>query len=721
MQLEQKQTLSQKLVLTQTMRQSLDCLQLSAPELAEYVQEVALSNPLLDVQSPTYYETELPSEAAPAEREPLEVRETDSWRGITSSGMEDVQDFTAFLTREKTFRDHLTEQIGQMKLVDDELLRLCRFLIDCLDERGYLDCPLEELSREFDIPLFSLEQALFAVQMLDPPGVGARNLSECLTLQLAQGRSLDPLALKIARDGLEMLGKRNFSGLAVLLGVSVNEAKAAASKVLALNPIPSRSFAGSEQIAYVAPDAEFSVQQGQLVIELNERILPRLSVNAEYAALMNTSDDPEVQRYVKEKLSEAQALIKGVHTRCDTLIQMLTLIGREQHGFFCGGEALLPVTMQQLSEKMGVSTSTVSRAAQNKYIQFQGRIIPVRSFSPRRSAPTRQSRPTRSSSGCKASFAQRTRPRRSRTRRFVWRSRLSASRSAAAPSPSTARKWAFRPRPSAKSAERRARSNILSGGACSMASVYDRTDIYDLFDSPKKDAQTLSHWQTVFDGRPIRSALDVSIGTGSLTLPLGQLGVSLYGSDLSGSMLARCRKKADERGIAIDLRQSDFRDLTSHFDRSFDCVMSTGNSLAYVTNNEITGVLEQMDALVEPGGCLYFDLRNWDRIVGQKKRFYCYNPAFLPNGDRVNLMQVWDHLSDGSIVFNLVYTFERDNKIFQKERFEELYHPVPQKLLLDKLMQLGYQDIQVKAFPVQFGAFDIENTEWYCVLAHKAK
>lgn len=142
MQLEQKQTLSQKLVLTQTMRQSLDCLQLSAPELSEYVQEVALSNPLLDVQSPTYYETELPSETAPAEREPLEVRETDSWRGVTSSGMEDVQDFTAFLTREKTFRDHLTEQIGQMKLVDDELLRLCRFLIDCLDERGYLDAPL---------------------------------------------------------------------------------------------------------------------------------------------------------------------------------------------------------------------------------------------------------------------------------------------------------------------------------------------------------------------------------------------------------------------------------------------------------------------------------------------------------------------------------------------------------------------------------------------------
>lgn len=290
------------------------------------------------------------------------------------------QDFTAFLTREKTFRDHLTEQIGQMKLVDDELLRLCRFLIDCLDERGYLDCPLEELSREFDIPLFSLEQALFAVQMLDPPGVGARNLSECLTLQLAQGRSLDPLALKIARDGLEMLGKRNFSGLAVLLGVSVNEAKAAASKVLALNPIPSRSFAGSEQIAYVAPDAEFSVQQGQLVIELN-----RAHSAAPVRQRRIRRADEHERRPRGPALRERKALrstsphqgrphpLRHAHTDAHAH-------RARAHGFFCGGEALLPVTMQQLSEKMGVSTSTVSRAAQNKYIQFQGRIIPVRSF-----------------------------------------------------------------------------------------------------------------------------------------------------------------------------------------------------------------------------------------------------------------------------------------------------------------------------------------------------
>ena len=379
MKLEQSQSLSQKLVLTQNMRQSLDCLQLSAPELSEYVQEIALSNPLLDVQAPTYYETQLPSESPSAHDAP-EVREADTWQGVSPGRSGDAQtDFTAYLVREKTFRDHLNEQIGQMKLVDDELLRLCRFLIDCLDERGYLDCPLEDLSREFDIPLFSLEQALFAVQMLDPPGVGARNLTECLTLQLAQSRSFDALTLTIARDGLELLGRRDYSGLAELLGVSVSEAKDAAAKILALNPIPSRSFAGSEQIAYVAPDAVFSMQQGQLVIELNERILPRLSVNAEYSAL-SSSADPEVQRYVKEKLSEAQALIKGVHTRCDTLLQLIRLIADEQRDYFCSGGELVPITMQQVAEKMGMSTSTVSRAAQNKYIQFQGRTIPLRSF-----------------------------------------------------------------------------------------------------------------------------------------------------------------------------------------------------------------------------------------------------------------------------------------------------------------------------------------------------
>ena len=155
MELKQSHVLSQKLALTQTMRQSLDCLQLSAPELCEYVQDVALSNPLLDVCMPTYYETELPNEDMRSEYEQIELRSEETWRDMPR-GSGNALDISAVLTRELTFRDYLNEQIGQMRLVDDGMLQLCRFLIDCLDGRGYLDCPLEELSKEFCIPFFSL-------------------------------------------------------------------------------------------------------------------------------------------------------------------------------------------------------------------------------------------------------------------------------------------------------------------------------------------------------------------------------------------------------------------------------------------------------------------------------------------------------------------------------------------------------------------------------------
>lgn len=250
-----------------------------------------------------------------------------------------------------------------------------------------------------------------------------------------------------------------------------------------------------------------------------------------------------------------------------------------------------------------------------------------------------------------------------------------------------------------------------------MASLYDRADIYDLLENEKRYNITKEHWEQMLAGKSVHTLLDVSIGSGNLTLPLLDLGIRLYGSDLSEAMLDRCRKKARAREMEVDLRVSDFRELTKNFSQQFDCVASTGNSLAYVKNEEVLGVLEQMDAMVAPGCYLYFDLRNWDKIVRTKQRFYLYNPAFVED-TRVNLVQVWDYCPDGSMDFNLLYTFERDNRIVQKESFCEHYYPVPQKLLLDKLNAMGYRDMVIETFPVQFGKFT-DNTDWYCVMARK--
>ena len=223
-----------------------------------------------------------------------------------------------------------------------------------------------------------------------------------------------------------------------------------------------------------------------------------------------------------------------------------------------------------------------------------------------------------------------------------------------------------------------------------MGSLYDRAEIYDLIENEERFQVYRRHWQQILDGAGIRSLLDVSIGSGSVTLPLAELGVEVFGSDLSGAMLARCREKAARRGYKVELRESDFRDLSCWSGMKFDCVASTGNSLPYVSNGEVLSVLARMDALVREGGWL----------------------------SRVNLVQAWDYHPDDTMTFNLLYTFERDCKIFQKEIFEEHYFPIPRRLLLDGLSRLGYREIRQFCFPA-FVNRDAEEAEWYCVLARK--
>ena len=253
-----------------------------------------------------------------------------------------------------------------------------------------------------------------------------------------------------------------------------------------------------------------------------------------------------------------------------------------------------------------------------------------------------------------------------------------------------------------------------------MEKLYDRADIYDLLQTEQKDGYVRRHWETVLAGKDIHTLLDVSIGSGNQTLPLLELGVKVSGSDLSEAMLQRCREKAAARGHTLDLRVSDFRELEKNVPGPFDCVASTGNSLPYVTNGEVLYVLEQMDSLVQPGGYLYFDVRNWERILRTRQRFYLYNPVF--HGEiRVNLVQAWDYHTDGTMDFNLLFTFEKENKIVQKEIFQEHYHPISQRLLLDKLEKLGYEAPEIFCMPAYIGEFDPENHDWYAVIARKPR
>ena len=204
-----------------------------------------------------------------------------------------------------------------------------------------------------------------------------------------------------------------------------------------------------------------------------------------------------------------------------------------------------------------------------------------------------------------------------------------------------------------------------------MASIYQKADIYDLLEDREHIQTYKKHWETLLRGKDIHSVLDVSIGSGSVTLPLGEMGIELSGSDLSEDMIEKCGIKAQNAGYNMDLKCSDFRDLSCWEGKQFDCVASTGNSLPHVQNADVLKALEEMDSLVKANGYLYLDMRNWEKILHERNRFFLYNPVFVGE-DRVNLVQVWDYHADNSMTFNLLYTFEKDNHIFQKDTLKSL-------------------------------------------------
>lgn len=251
---------------------------------------------------------------------------------------------------------------------------------------------------------------------------------------------------------------------------------------------------------------------------------------------------------------------------------------------------------------------------------------------------------------------------------------------------------------------------------CAM-SMYDRADIYDLrFDRQMWNVMR-EHYRTVFAGTDIKSVLDCSIGSGNLTLELAEMEYQVTGSDLSEAMLARCKEKAQAKDLSVELFCSDFREVDKNAPGLYDCVMSTGNSLPYVSNEDVVRTLEGMDRLVRPGGYLYVDIRNWDRIVAEKQQYYFYRPVFH-DGLRVDTIQFWEHHPDGSITFHIVFRLERDGKTLRHEVFQELYHPMKRSLAESALERLGYTIERTENYPVQ-DPRPREEADWYCILAKK--
>jgi len=248
-------------------------------------------------------------------------------------------------------------------------------------------------------------------------------------------------------------------------------------------------------------------------------------------------------------------------------------------------------------------------------------------------------------------------------------------------------------------------------------SIYNRPDIYDILFTENMSELLKGHYEIVFKDKKITSIHDCSYGTGNLTNVLSKMGYKVSGSDISREMLDQANEKNKIGNLDIKLVQSDFRNLTNQINGKFDCVMSTGNSLAHVNNDDVKTTLNQMTQLINDEGYIYIDTRNWDRILNTNNRFYYYQPM-IKEAERINAMQVWDYNANGTVTFNLLYSFEKENRIFKREEFSEVYYPIKKEFLIEELRKIGFKKIEIYSF-IHHQVTNFDDMEWYVIIGKK--
>ncbi|ANA40169.1 MULTISPECIES: RNA polymerase factor sigma-54 [Geobacter] len=391
--MRQQMKMTQQLVMTPQLQQAIKLLQLSRLELQDLVRQEMEENPLLEesleaeeVKEQDLVELSEKEDApAPAEQDFREVttgeetRESD-WDSYLegynySSGEqyyddEDRPSYENILTRKGTLADHLMWQLNMTKLNDDEA-RVGAEIIGNIDEDGYLRATVEEIAQACSVSESVAESALKKIQEFDPMGVGARNLRECLLLQVEQLGMAGSVVDGILRNHLHDLETRKYKQIAKSLGVDVDSILMAAKIIAGLDPKPGRVY-GSEDVHYISADIFVHKIADDYVVVLNDEGLPNLRISPFYAGEIKNGAavDAKAEEYINEKSRSAMWLIKSIHQRQRTIYKVAKSIVKFQREFLDRGiEHLRPLVLRDVAEDIGMHESTISRVTTNKYMQ----------------------------------------------------------------------------------------------------------------------------------------------------------------------------------------------------------------------------------------------------------------------------------------------------------------------------------------------------------------
>jgi RNA polymerase sigma-54 factor len=381
---------SQKLIMTPELRQAIQVLQFNNVELKDYLEKQVESNPFLEVQEkPSQQDNEKTTEV----KEVTEVKEDKiDWKEVVekyddysykaySGSSEEKQSFESYTSKAQSLNDHLRSQLGLAVNTDRERM-IGDEIIDSLDHKGYLSMTVDEISAQINVDPDEVEEVLVKIHTFDPVGVAARDLKECLKIQLKDKGIFDEKVYDIIDYHIEDLACNKLQHIAKVLDITVKRVQETCDIIRMLEPKPSRGFVlDSDSIKYISADVTITKVEDEYVIIVNDSDMPLLRISNYYKKIMKNSDDKETNKFLNDKFNSSLWLIKSIEQRRNTMYKVAESILKHQLDFFeKGNKFLKPMVLKNVAEDIEVHESTVSRATNGKYVQTPRGLFELKYF-----------------------------------------------------------------------------------------------------------------------------------------------------------------------------------------------------------------------------------------------------------------------------------------------------------------------------------------------------
>ncbi|MCM3124038.1 MULTISPECIES: RNA polymerase factor sigma-54 [Bacillaceae] len=363
----QKQTL--KLAMTQELTQAIALLQYSAHELAAFLEAKSMENPLLqvDFKNITNFDSNMDRKRKSTKR----TFERDQKNLIEQIGSGESE----------TLEEYLHAQLNSLKASPEEKLIL-PVLIENIDENGYLKMDRNDLAKRFAVDEEIIDSAYFKLQSLDPAGIAAGDLQECLLLQLTRQKrtSANQLAITIIRDHFLLFAEKKWKALSKMLNIELKDIQKVHDEIQKLNPKPGAAFQRGKP-AYIVPDVVVKREGDELSVSVYDALIPKVSFNDGYYRQLSQHKDQEVNKFLQEKQGDYQWIRRSLEQRKETLVKVSAKIIEKQPDFFMKGPSHLnPMTMREVADELEIHESTVSRTVREKYMQTPCGTYELKSF-----------------------------------------------------------------------------------------------------------------------------------------------------------------------------------------------------------------------------------------------------------------------------------------------------------------------------------------------------